>query len=182
VTLAAIGLLALGFAQYARGLELVERGELAEALAAFEAETDPARRAEGRAWTYYRARDPGRSLEEAQRGLALAPDDPALLHRAASAALYLGDARAARAQLDALAASIADLPEDERRRFFAGEVERLGALAREAEVHRAAIATAVRRARTVTAGVLVAAFAALAWLGLREVEEPGGELQVEEER
>jgi hypothetical protein len=178
-----VALLALAAPQYERGRALVDQGRFAEALQAFDAESDAARRAEGRAWAFYRGRLPAAALAEAEQGLARDPRDLALLHRAAAAGLFLRAPERAAAHLDELAAALAGAgPPDDARAFFAAEELRLRALLAEIRDEEARRSGALRRARGASLALLAAALAALLFLALRQVEQPAAELRVEQQR
>lgn len=125
---------------------------LGEAYALLGTIADPALAARAEADLWYFARDFGASLAAAERGLAVAPDDLFLLHRAASAALWLRDAGRATRHAAHLGSALAaaELSPEERAWWtgagddLAASAGELSAAAEERErLHRRARATAL---------------------------------------
>jgi len=130
-------------------------GRFDRAWRALEDEPDPVRRARGRAEVLYRAGDPGEALRAAREGLATAPDDLELLHRATAASLWLADARSARSWVERLAEAVgkSSLAGENRRAWEASVASfrrQCDELAAAAEAREAA----VRRARWLALGAL----------------------------
>lgn len=129
------------------------------AAAAALAEAPPSA-ARARLWTqlYYAAGVPRRALAHAEEGLAQAPEDLELLHRAASSALWVGDAGRAQRFTARLAAAVgaSDLG-GETRAGWQAAVEDFERRVGELEARGRARSSAVARARGVVA--LMAALA-----------------------
>lgn len=155
-------------AQHPAVVEAVDARRFAEARELALAQEDPTERSVALAFVHYRAGDPARALALAQEGLALAPHDLLLLHRACAAGLWLGLAEPAASHARRLEAAVeeAALDRDERAAWRASAREfalRAEALL-EAERERL---RATGRARTVVLATLVGALGVLGALVLR---------------
>jgi hypothetical protein len=137
-------------------------GRFDQAWRALEDEPDLLRRARGRAEVLYRAGDPEGALRAAREGLASAPDDLELLHRATAAALWLADAGGARSWLERLAKAVErNSLAGENRRAWEASVASFRRQSDELAAAEDARAAAVRRARWLALGTLASVAAGL---------------------
>jgi len=142
----------------------LERGDFLAAWSAMEAQGDALEKQRERSQILYAAGDPAGALAAAEQGLALAPTELELLHRATSSALWLSEPERARAFATRLAAAVdqVELAPEYRQGWRASRDDFLERVA-ELERHEAARAGAIARAR---AGAWVALGAVLVALAL----------------
>lgn len=146
-------------AGYTAALAELEHGRFHAAELALAGEEDPLLAARGRLELSYRGRDFPRALELAREALALAPADLGLLHRAASAALWLRRWEAADELVTRLDEAVRALGDDPARLEWSAAVLDFRERARRGIAAEAARARAVGRARTATLVALALAVA-----------------------
>jgi len=144
---------------------LLEQGDYAAAWERQAAEPDALRRARMRCEILYSAGDPAGALEAAREGLRHAPGDLELLHRACSAALWMGDSRAAEEEARELERALSQaVLAAENRPAWEENVRAFRRRAGELSAHEAMRDASAARARRTALVALVTAVGAL--LGL----------------
>lgn len=150
-----------------------EAGRYREALVALEDEEDPLLGHQGRAHVRYLARDFPAALDEARAGLALAPGDPVLLHRALTAAIWLRYGALAQELAEELAAAVdAGAVEATARAWWLREIDDLRARADALADARKRRDAALGRSRLVACILIVATGAAIVFLGYGRSSRP----------
>ena len=117
-----------------RAMSLVTEGRFAQALTAAEGVESAAERERARLHVLWSAGDLGGAFRAAHSGLQQEPQDPWLLERATALAISLGAAESAAQHLDALRASLNELPQERRANYLssveAHQIEVTGMLER----------------------------------------------------